>query len=98
MQFPQQLFLGDEDKSAFVLVDGRINKVDLATAKTEPLKFDAEKEIDGMAERKYLFEHIWRQIKEKFYVADMHGVAWNYYKTVYARFLPLLLTIATLQK
>jgi tricorn protease len=86
-QLPQQLFLGKDDKNAFVLVDGRISKVDLATAKVEPLKFDAEKEIDGAAERKYLFEHIWRQIKEKFYVADMHGVAWEYYKTVYSRFL-----------
>jgi tricorn protease len=37
-----------------------------------------------------LFEHIWRQIKEKFYVADMHGVDWDYYKTVYARFLPFI--------
>jgi Tol biopolymer transport system component/C-terminal processing protease CtpA/Prc len=90
VQFPQQLFLGEEDKSAFVLVDGRINKVDLATAKIEPVKFDAEKEIDGAAEREYLFEHIWRQIKEKFYVADMHGVAWDYYKTVYGRFLPFI--------
>jgi tricorn protease len=87
---PQQLFLDQEDKAAFVLVDGHINKVDLATAKIEPVKFDAEKEIDGAAERSYLFEHIWRQIKEKFYVPDMHGVPWDYYKTVYARFLPFI--------
>jgi tricorn protease len=87
---PRQLFLDKEDKNAFVLVDGRISKVDLAAGKIEPVKFDAEKEIDGAAERNYLFEHIWRQIKEKFYVADMHGVAWDYYKTVYARYLPFI--------
>ena len=89
-QLPQQLFLDQDDKNAFVLVDGRISKVDLATGKIEPLKFDTEKEIDGAAERKYLFEHIWRQVKDKFYVADLHGVAWDYYKTVYARFLPFI--------
>ncbi|HZC35438.1 MAG TPA: hypothetical protein VE242_07480, partial [Chthoniobacterales bacterium] len=87
---PRQLFLDKDDKNAFVLVDGHINKVDLAFAKIEPVKFDAEKEIDGTAERNYLFEHIWRQIKEKFYVADMHGVSWDYYKAVYARYLPFI--------
>jgi tricorn protease len=91
VELPRQLFLDKEDKNAFVLVDGHISKVDLAAAKIEPVKFDAEKEIDGAAERSYLFEHIWRQIKEKFYVADMHGVPWDYYKTVYARFLPFII-------
>ena len=90
VEFPQQLVLDKDGKVAFVLVDGHINKVDLAAAKIEPVKFDAEKEIDGGAERSYLFEHIWRQIKEKFYVPDMHGVPWDYYKTVYARFLPFI--------
>jgi len=89
-ELPQQLFLDKDDKNAFVLVDGHISKADLAAGKVEPVKFDAEKEIDGVAERKYLFEHIWRQIKEKFYVPDMHGVAWNYYKNAYARFLPFI--------
>lgn len=89
-QLPQQLFLDKDDKNAFVLVDGHISKIDLAAAKVEALKFDAEKEIDGAAERQYLFEHIWRQIREKFYVAGMHGVDWDYYKTVYARFLPFI--------
>jgi tricorn protease len=89
-ELPRQLFLDREDKNAFVLVDGHIRKIDLAAAKIEPVKFDAEKEIEGAAERSYLFEHIWRLIKEKFYVPDMHGVSWDYYKTVYARFLPFI--------
>ena len=89
-ELPRQLLLDKEDKNAFFLVDGHIRKIDLAAAKIEPVKFDAEKEIDGAAERSYLFEHIWRQTKEKFYVADMHGVPWDYYKTVYARYLPFI--------
>ncbi|MEY2608123.1 MAG: tricorn protease [Verrucomicrobiota bacterium] len=89
-ELPQQMFLDKDDKIAFVLVDGHVSKVDLAAAKIEPVKIDAEKEIDGTAERSYLFEHIWRQIKEKFYVPDMHGVSWDYYKMVYARFLPFI--------
>ena len=89
-ELPQQLLLDKDDRNAFVLVDGQISKVDLAAAKVEPFKFDVEKEIDAAAERRYLFEHIWRLIKEKFYVADMRGVPWDYYKAVYARFLPFI--------
>jgi tricorn protease len=89
-ELPNQLLLDKDDKTAFVLVDGQPKKVDLATGKIEPVKFDAEKEIDASAERAYLFDHIWRLVKEKFYVADLHGVDWDYYKTVYARFLPYI--------
>ena len=87
---PQKLLLDKEDKTAFVLVDGRPNKVDLATGKTEPVKFEADKEIDGAGERAYLFDHIWRLVKEKFYVADLHDAQWDYYRSLYARFLPYI--------
>jgi Tol biopolymer transport system component/C-terminal processing protease CtpA/Prc len=88
VNFPQQLALDKEGKNAFALVNGHINKVEIASGKMEPIKFASEKEIDAAAERAYFFEHMWRQMKEKFYDPKMHGVDWNYYKGVYARFLP----------
>jgi tricorn protease len=88
--FPQQLALDSEAKNAFVLVNGRINKVELASGKMEPVKFTADKEINAAAERAYYFEHMWRQTKEKFYDPKMNGVDWDYYKGVYARFLPYI--------
>ncbi|HEY0793124.1 MAG TPA: S41 family peptidase [Chthoniobacterales bacterium] len=87
---PQQVVLDAEGKNAFVVVEGRLVKVGLADSKQEPVKFAAEKEFDGTAERAYLFEHIWRQVKEKFYVENLHGVDWDYYKQIYARFLPYI--------
>jgi C-terminal processing protease CtpA/Prc len=44
--------------------------------------------LDAAAEREYLFEHVWRQTREKFYVEDLHGVDWDYYKGAYRKFLP----------
>ena len=88
--FPQQLALDNEGKNAFVLVNGHINKVEIASSKMEPVKFTAEKEVDAARERAYFFEHMWRQMKEKFYDANMNGVDWDYYKGVYARFLPYI--------
>jgi C-terminal processing protease CtpA/Prc len=35
-----------------------------------------------------MFEHAWRQVREKFYVKDLHGVDWNLYKKEYTKYLP----------
>jgi len=88
--FPAKIQLDKDGKNVFMLASGKIMKVALADGKAEPVKFNAEKELDGAAERAYLFEHIWRQTREKFYVKDMNGVDWDYYKTVYQKFLPYI--------
>jgi len=41
-------------------------------------------------ERAYIFDHAWRQFKEKFYVEDLQGVDWDYYYQQYHRFLPYI--------
>ena len=83
-----KLTLDKEGGTAFVLAGGRISKVGFKEGKSEPVKFAAELTLDRAAERAYIFEHAWRQAAEKFYVADLHGVDWNYYKAEYAKFLP----------
>jgi tricorn protease len=89
-RFPTKLALDKEERNVFVLVSGSLSKVELASGKMEPVKFTAEKELNRSAERAALFEHMWRLEKEKFYVVDMGGVDWDYYKKVYAKFLPYL--------
>lgn len=84
------LFIEKEGKTAFVLAGGRINKIGLSDAKLEGVHFSAEMNLNRAAERAYIFEHAWRQTKEKFYAADMHGVNWDEYKAVYAKFLPFI--------
>jgi C-terminal processing protease CtpA/Prc len=37
-----------------------------------------------------MFNHAWRQVREKFYVKDLHGVDWDMYKKEYAKFLPYI--------
>jgi hypothetical protein len=46
--------------------------------------------LDRGAERAAMFEHAWRQTREKLYVKDMNGVNWDDYKAAYARFLPFI--------
>ena len=89
-RFPIQLAFDKDEKNVFTLVNGHISKVELASGKTEPVGFSAPKELNGAAERAALFEHMWRLEKEKFYATDMGGVDWDYYKKVYAKFLPYI--------
>jgi len=79
---PATIRLDRDGKYAFILAGGRITKVGIADGKAEPAKFNALKELDGAAEPASMFEHIWRQISEKFYLKDMNGIDWDYYKTV----------------
>ena len=44
--------------------------------------------VDSEKEREYFFEHMWRQVDKKFYVKDLHGVDWSFYKNEYKKFLP----------
>ncbi len=85
-----QLIIDKEGKNVFVLAGGHIAKVSLDSGKQEPVKFSAEMYRDHNAERAYIFDHAWRQAKEKFYVADMQGVDWDGYKAVYQKFLPFI--------
>ncbi|MEG9434309.1 S41 family peptidase [Terriglobus sp. ADX1] len=82
------LQVSEDDANAYVLAAGKITRVEVAAGTSHPVAFDAEKEVNGSAERAYLFDHIWRLEKEKFFDPGMNGVDWDYYKKVYARFLP----------
>ena len=83
-----------DGKHAFLLQNGKLSKVDLSgaisggKAKNKPIAFAAEMTIDGPAERDYIFEHAWRQVKRKFYDENLHGVDWPALKENYAAFLP----------
>ena len=84
------LELSADGKFIFLLADGKPMKVVTENGKSEPLKTDGEMELKQAEERQYIFDHAWRQFKEKFYVADLQGVDWDSYYPAYRRFLPFI--------
>ena len=81
----------DKDgKNLFVLTAKGIKKIDLAKGKPEPVSFEANFNYKPYQEREYIFNHIWQQVKDKFYVEDIHGVDWEGYRENYKRFLPYI--------
>jgi tricorn protease len=79
----------DKDgKNIYAVIEGKLTRLDLEKGERKDIPFKAERTQDSYAERAYLFEHMWRQVKTKFYVVDLQGTDWDYYKTTYAKFLP----------
>ena len=65
-----------------------IKKIDLGKNKSESITFEAPFNYQPYKERQYLFDHVWRQVKEKFYDTNLHGIDWEGYRKTYERFLP----------
>lgn len=82
--------LSSDGKFILVLADGKPVKIDATSGKADPLKTTGEMLVKPAEERNYIFDHCWRLIKEKFYVADLQGVDWDYYYTTYRKFLPYI--------
>ncbi len=68
--------------------DGAITKVPLGEGESKPVAYAAEMTVDGPKERAYIFDHCWRQVRDKFYEPGLHGVDWDAMRRNYEAFLP----------
>jgi tricorn protease len=82
--------LSPDGKFLFLVADGRAMKVDADSGKTEPIGVNSEMVLSYSAEKAYIFDHSWRQFKEKLIYPDLHKVDWDYYYTTYRKFLPYI--------
>lgn len=80
--------LSPDGKFLFVIADGRAVKVDAESGKSEPIGVNTEMVLNYSAEKEYIFDHAWRQMKQKLIFPDLGGVDWDLYYTAYRRFLP----------
>ena len=67
---------------------GGIKKVTVKDGKSKNVDFEAIFDYKPALERQYIFDHAWQQVKDKFYVEDIHGIDWEGYRDAYRRFLP----------
>ncbi|MBS9525014.1 PD40 domain-containing protein [Litoribacter ruber] len=83
-----ELYLDKKGENAFIQTSKGIKKVKLEDGTSKDVSFAAQMDLNTPAEREYIFDHMWRQVREKFYVTDLHGVDWESMKENYERFLP----------
>ncbi len=74
----------------FLLDHSGMKKVDLAKGATEPIEFEAPYDRKPSLEREYMYDHMLRQVHDKFYDENLHGVDWEYYGNHYREFLPYI--------
>ena len=77
-----------EGKNIFMCTGGQLKKIEIAGSKITPISFEAFFDYRPYEERAYIFNHVYQQVNDKFYVADLQGTDWKGYKEAYQRFLP----------
>jgi Tol biopolymer transport system component/C-terminal processing protease CtpA/Prc len=84
------LSIDKEGKYLFVLSGNSSSKIEISSEKKTNISYSADMTINHPKEMEYMFNHIGRQVEEKFFRTDLQGVDWNYYKAEYRKFLPYI--------
>lgn len=84
--------MAPDNASVVILGNGMLDKINLANHESEVKSFDVEAEFNFSQERDYIFDHVWRMTKNRFYDKDLHGVDWDKLGQHYARYLPSIHT------
>lgn len=74
----------DADKTLYLL---GVRKVVSHGPELERIPIEGTTTVDREADRQYMYDHIYWIYKERFYVADMHGVDWKMYHDAYRPFM-----------
>ncbi len=77
-----------DGKYAFFCSRLGVERIDLGKGSSKSIKFKGDYEYRPAQERGYIFDHCWKQVNEKFYDPDIHGIDWAMYYEAYKKFLP----------
>ncbi len=84
------LYPDKKGETLFVNTSSGIKKITLANANVDDVEFEAPYDRKPSLERAYIFDHMAKQVADKFYDANLHGVDWEYYTNHYRDFLPYI--------
>ena len=62
-----------EGKNIFMCTRSQLKKIEIAGSKVTPIEFEAFFDYRPYGERAYIFDHVYQQVNDKFYVADLQG-------------------------
>ncbi len=84
---PGSMQMDDEGKNIFVL-GGRMQKLDPKGDKLTPISFNAEMKLDLAAEREYMFNRVYQQVKVRLFDPKIAFADWEKMTIAYRKFLP----------
>lgn len=77
-------------ENLFLISGSGLKKIDLGKGTTENVEFEAPYDRKPSLEREYIFDHAVRQVNDKFYDKNIHGIDWEGYSKHYREFLPYI--------
>ena len=77
-------------KNLYCTSGGGIKKIDPVSRSVKNVDFEAQFNYQPYKQRAYMFDHVWQQVKDKFYDRNLHGTDWEGYRKTYERFLPYI--------
>ena len=84
------ILLDSAGTSLFILADKKAQKIAVADGKTKAVAMSGEFSVNLPDEKKYLFDHVWKTVNDKFYITEMHDVEWKKYYDEYVKFIPFI--------
>lgn len=79
-----------DGKYFFLYTGATITRYEMSNGSTKSITFKGDFDYRPAAEREYIFNHIYKQVAEKFYDPAIHGIDWDGYRDNYSRFLPYI--------
>ena len=79
-----------DDDFFYILGSNGVTRVNISSGSRKNISFSGEFNYRPAEEREYIFGHVWKQVYEKFYDKDIHGIDWAMYRDAYSRFLPYI--------
>ena len=84
-------FIADQSgKNIYMISGSSIVCMNLSNGQRKNITFSGEFEYRAREEREYIFEHTWKQVDEKFYDKNIHGLDWKAMHDNYVQFLPYI--------
>ena len=87
---PSALQLSPDESTIYLINNPSSMTVDAKTGESKPITIRGTMELNTAGEREYIFNHVWLQVKKKFYDPTIHGINWQMYHDEYAKFLPYI--------
>lgn len=81
-------FDSSADGKTLFLFGSSMKKLDPKSDKITAITTKATMDLDPEAEREFMFDNMTREVNERFYTPDLHGVDWPMMTAAYRKFLP----------
>ena len=77
----------DKDEKTLFLLGSSLKKMTLPSGGLSNISYQARLKIDRDAERRFMFDYVYKEEKKRFYETGMHGVDWEGLTAAYRKFL-----------